>query len=85
MATNSIRQGTIALVAGGAGFIGSHLCKALLKQQKHVICIDNLQTGHMQNIKDIMNSSAISKYINEMYSSGYDWHWMEYFSILNLK
>lgn len=38
------------LVTGGAGFIGSHLCEALLKQDNHVICLDNLSTGQRRNI-----------------------------------
>ncbi len=38
------------LVTGGAGFIGSHLCRALLDQGHHVICLDNLFSGHVENI-----------------------------------
>jgi dTDP-glucose 4,6-dehydratase len=38
------------LVAGGAGFLGSHLCKALLDGGDEVVCIDNLCTGRRQNI-----------------------------------
>jgi UDP-glucuronate decarboxylase len=38
-----------AVVAGGAGFIGSHLCEALLKLGYHVICADNLFTGTPAN------------------------------------
>tara|TARA_B100000886_G_C20401238_1_gene482678 strand:+ start:194 stop:1153 length:960 start_codon:yes stop_codon:yes gene_type:complete len=45
------------LVSGGAGFIGSHLCKALLKQGHNVICLDNLFTGSKNNISDLMNNS----------------------------
>jgi UDP-glucuronate decarboxylase len=41
------------LVAGGAGFIGSHLCKELLKQDHEVFCLDDLSTGSMSNILDI--------------------------------
>ena len=33
------------LVTGGAGFIGSHLCKALIDLGNNVICLDNLLTG----------------------------------------
>jgi UDP-glucuronate decarboxylase len=33
------------LIAGGAGFIGSHLCERLLKENHQVICVDNLLTG----------------------------------------
>lgn len=38
------------LVTGGAGFLGSHLCKKLLDQGNHVICLDNFFTGRRQNI-----------------------------------
>ncbi len=41
---------THTLVAGGAGFIGSHLCKALLDRGEHVVCVDNLQTSRPSNL-----------------------------------
>ncbi len=44
------------LVAGGAGFIGSHLCKKLLSENYKVICVDNLVTGDKNNLNDILNS-----------------------------
>lgn len=40
----------IVIVAGGAGFIGSHLCENLLEKGKKVICIDNYITGDKKNI-----------------------------------
>ena len=43
------------LVTGGAGFIGSHLCKALLNLGNKVICIDNLFTGSKDNIHELMD------------------------------
>jgi len=45
-----------ALVAGGAGFIGSHLCKALIKDKFFVICVDNLITGQKRNIEDLLSN-----------------------------
>ena len=43
------------LITGGAGFIGSHLCKRLLNEENKVICLDNLFTGSKDNIRDFMN------------------------------
>jgi UDP-glucuronate decarboxylase len=39
-----------ALVTGGAGFLGSHLCDRLVEQDLHVLCVDNFFTGDMDNI-----------------------------------
>lgn len=44
---------TTCVVTGGAGFVGSHLCDALLAKGYRVICIDNLDTGSLQNIEHI--------------------------------
>ncbi len=44
------------LVAGGAGFIGTHLCKRLLTENYKVICVDNLVTGDRNNLKDILDN-----------------------------
>lgn len=38
------------LVTGGAGFIGSNLCEALLLNGDSVVCLDNFATGHIKNI-----------------------------------
>jgi len=46
------------LVAGGAGFIGSHLCRRLLEEGNDVICVDNLVTGRRENIKELMGDSG---------------------------
>lgn len=43
------------LVTGGAGFLGSHLCKRLLAEDNEVICLDNYFTGSKRNILPLMN------------------------------
>ena len=46
----------VSLVSGGAGFIGSHLCDALLKLGHKVYCLDNLITGRQENIKHLVHN-----------------------------
>lgn len=46
------------LIAGGAGFIGSHLCERLLDEGYKVIAIDNLSTGSILNIKHLMSRNT---------------------------
>tara|TARA_B100000242_G_scaffold272849_1_gene226039 strand:+ start:72 stop:1004 length:933 start_codon:yes stop_codon:yes gene_type:complete len=43
------------LITGGAGFIGSHLCRKLLEQKHDVICLDNLFTGTKSNITELLD------------------------------
>ncbi|MGY4884255.1 MAG: UDP-glucuronic acid decarboxylase family protein [Nanobdellota archaeon] len=45
------------LVTGGAGFIGSHLCRFLLEKGHYVICLDNFFTGRKRNIISLLNNS----------------------------
>src|SRR5258708_18796456 len=45
------------IVAGGAGFIGSHLCEKLLIEGYHVICIDNLLTSNKKNIENFLQNA----------------------------
>jgi len=46
----------VSLVTGGAGFLGSHLCDRLLALEHRVICVDNLDTGTLENIEHIRTS-----------------------------
>ncbi|MBW9056403.1 UDP-glucuronic acid decarboxylase family protein [Rhizobium mesosinicum] len=52
--TRNGRANTV-LVAGGAGFVGSHLCDALLARGDRVICVDSYITGSEDNIRPLMN------------------------------
>jgi dTDP-glucose 4,6-dehydratase len=51
-----------ALVTGGAGFIGSHICDYLLEKDFRVLCMDNLITGSLENIEHIREGDFI--YLN---------------------
>jgi dTDP-glucose 4,6-dehydratase len=45
---------TTSLVTGGAGFLGSHLCERLLAEGHRVVCVDNLITGRLDNIRVLL-------------------------------
>ncbi len=49
-------ENSVFLVTGGAGFIGSNLCEALLEKGVYVRCLDNLSTGHIENIEPFMEN-----------------------------
>lgn len=51
------RKRTRTLVTGGAGFIGSHLCDALIDRGHEVVCLDNLFTGDIRNIDHLLGLS----------------------------
>jgi dTDP-glucose 4,6-dehydratase len=52
-----------ALVTGGAGFIGSHLCERLLAEGYKVVCVDNLSTGSLANVAPFLANEADFEYI----------------------
>jgi dTDP-glucose 4,6-dehydratase len=53
-----------ALVTGGAGFLGSHICDALLGEGWNVVCVDNLLTGRSSNIHHLQTDSRF-EFINK--------------------
>ena len=46
-----------AVVTGGAGFLGSHLCDYLIARDFRVVCVDNLDTGSLQNVEHLRVAS----------------------------
>lgn len=48
------------MVTGGAGFLGSHLCKRLLTEGQEVLCVDNLSSGSLANVGPLLSNSRFS-------------------------
>jgi nucleoside-diphosphate-sugar epimerase len=48
-------KGKVALVTGGAGFIGSHICDRLIEEGAHVVCLDSFLTGREANIEHLLD------------------------------
>ena len=68
---NSKARKRRALVTGGAGFVGSHLCERLLSEGYRVLCVDNLITGTLENVAHLESEADfeymehdVSTYIN---------------------
>ena len=53
-----------AIVLGGAGFLGSHICDALIASKYRVTAIDNLSSGSIQNIKQLLGNSNFA-FVNQ--------------------
>jgi dTDP-glucose 4,6-dehydratase len=52
-----------AVVTGGAGFLGSHLCDRLVAKEYRVVCVDNLDTGSLQNVEHLRGDNFL--FINQ--------------------
>jgi dTDP-glucose 4,6-dehydratase len=51
-----------AVVTGGAGFLGSHLCEYLLERGDRVICVDNLETATLDNLEHLRDDAFLFVY-----------------------
>jgi UDP-glucuronate decarboxylase len=63
------------LITGGAGFLGSHLCRQLIKQENDITCVDNLLTGSLSNVEELQgdkNFNFISHDITHSIEGEYD-------------
>ena len=54
------------LITGGAGFIGSHLAERLLDRGDHVVLLDNLSTGSMENIRHLKTSARMEYHLDSI-------------------
>lgn len=54
------------LVTGGAGFIGSHLCRRLVRDGNYVICVDNMFTGTEENITDLLSGENFELMVHDI-------------------
>jgi len=72
-----------ALVTGGAGFIGSHLCEELLKRGQNVLCVDNLFTGSEANIEHLKYPKRPEKkpFFNFIKQDIVYWKWSDHQSM----
>lgn len=68
------------LVTGGAGFIGSHLCKRLVENGDDVICLDNYYTGSKENVWDLLKYSNFELVRHDVIQP----YWAEVDEIYNL-
>ena len=62
---NSFLKKTV-LVTGGGGFLGSHLCKALLERGNHVVCMDNFISGRLANIEILKQNPDFDLIIHDV-------------------
>jgi len=54
------------VVAGGAGFLGSHLCDRLIARGDSVVCVDDLSTGTRANVAHLMDVDGFTLVINDV-------------------
>jgi len=62
----SIKKNTKILVTGGAGFIGSNLCEALINEGCEVVCLDNFATGKIENILPLFSNPKFKLVVGDI-------------------
>ncbi|WP_372839279.1 UDP-glucuronic acid decarboxylase family protein [Phaeovulum sp.] len=60
------RREKSVLVAGGAGFLGSHICARLIAAGRRVICVDNLLTGSLRNVSELANNPHFCFHLHDV-------------------
>jgi nucleoside-diphosphate-sugar epimerase len=60
------------IVAGGAGFLGSHLCDLLIERGEHVLCVDNCSTGRVDNIAHLLDHERFTFVQHDVVQPGLD-------------
>ena len=70
MATKKQKKAKAVLVAGGAGFVGSHLCDYLIARGSFVICFDNLSSGSKKNIAHLLKNPKFKFIKGDITNSG---------------
>lgn len=55
-----------ALVTGGAGFLGSHLCERLVERGQRVVCLDNLVTGRTENVRHLLDHPLFTLFLADV-------------------
>lgn len=63
---NEVKGGKTILIAGGAGFLGSSLCRRYLEFGCRVICVDNLSTGRLKNLSDLRGHKNFSFLLHDI-------------------
>lgn len=58
------------LITGAAGFLGSHLCDRFIKEDYHVLAMDNLITGDLSNIEHLFKLEN-SEFYNQMFPNSF--------------
>jgi len=53
-----LKRKKVAVITGGCGFLGSHLCDRFIKEDYKVLCVDNVLTGNMNNVKHLKKEKS---------------------------